>query len=203
MEPPKSLLPGCGGETEYTSDSHSESEKSYNNRSTVPLSPPTRDKLNSEERPRSRRKFSREKRISKIDNSLPEEVFCSPKSDEIFGDELMSIKNNRYINQSLSNIMREGSSDDNEVARRILFETEKSKREEKLKDIADSLTSPRLCRQPKTEFQCLKRRSVNQIKPTRDTECSDDEKHSVEAESMDHGLEGDEVDSTREKLVRI
>lgn len=126
--------------------------------------------MNTEERVKSRRSLNRERRSIKLED----ELFGKEKKDDNFGNELTSLKS-RNISQDITSMIMEGAPNKNDVARRILFESEKSKREEKLKDIADCLTKLRPHRRTRTEFT-VERRSRNQIKPTRDGECSDEEK---------------------------
>lgn len=103
-------------------------------------------------------------------------MFREHGNDERFRDEVAPLGSNPRINQDITNIIMDGTSNKNDVARRLIFESEKSKREEKLKDIADSLTKPRPRRRVQKELTSMERRSLNQIKPTRDGECSDEEK---------------------------
>ncbi|KAK6638226.1 hypothetical protein RUM44_008655 [Polyplax serrata] len=159
--------------TDYSSDSHSDTGKSYrNHHQGSSFSPPTRDKVISEERVKARKMLSREKRNIKLEK----EMFREHGNDERFRDEVAPLGSNPRINQDITNIIMDGTSNKNDVARRLIFESEKSKREEKLKDIADSLTKPRPRRRVQKELTSMERRSLNQIKPTRDGECSDEEK---------------------------
>lgn len=171
-------------------------KKSYSNRHPVSsFSPPTRDKVNSDERTKTRKSLNREKRGLKLDK----EMFAVEKREENFGDEFPSTKKNKNSDQSITKILREGSSDKNDETRRLLLESEKSKRKEKLKDIADSLTKPRLRRIITNEYMSLECKTKNQIKPTRDGECSEDERES--SGTPISPMEKNELNPVREKAV--
>lgn len=154
-------------------------------------SPPTRDKIHSEEKTRTRRALNREKRGLKTGRSYTEELSVKDETNDI-----TAIKNSRNLSEGLSNILRDNKSED--VATRILLESEKSKRKEKLKDIADSLTRPRSRGQLITSSE---RRSSSQVKPTRDGEYSEEEKTGY-ASSSPVAREED-VDGTVEKPVSL
>lgn len=184
----------------YSPDtSSSEPRKSYRDHQPVSsTSPPTRDKIHTEEKARTRRTLNREKRGLKTGRSFTEELYRESKTEETFADELTSIKNNRNLSDGISNILRETKSgDSNDVAHRILFESEKSKRQEKLKDIADSLTRPRPRRHTQTLMSAYERRS-SQVKPTRDGDYSEEEKVGPSSPAV-RGV--DDVDHTTEKPV--
>lgn len=123
-------------------------------------------------------------------------MFAVEKREENFGDEFPSTKKNKNSDQSITKILREGSSDE---TRRLLLESEKSKRKEKLKDIADSLTKPRLRRNITNEYMSLECKTKNQIKPTRDGECSEDERES--SGTPISPMEKNELNLVREKAV--
>lgn len=81
---------------------------------------------------------------------------------------------------SILSLIREkkiSSAEQNDVSRRILFDDyeSESKRDEKLKDIADSLTRVRYNRNSSIHNNRYHRNNSNNIKPTRDGECSEEE----------------------------
>jgi hypothetical protein len=77
-------------------------------------------------------------------------------------------------------------------------------REEKLKDIAESLTRPRSRRSNQSRSAAAVANSVYQPQPTRDGECSEEEQKKVFSRTGSPVIShSDHVDGGGDKLVRI
>ncbi|XP_067013122.2 protein outspread [Anabrus simplex] len=144
-----------------------DTRKVYRDQPAASTSPPTRDKIQPEEKIRTRRVLNREKRGIKSGRSFSED----------FSGMLPTWRDHKLVGDTQTQ---------NEVSRRILFDyDDDSKREEKLKDIADSITRPRYRRHQYHH---------NVVKPTRDSDCSEEEQK--KSSGVDH------TDSSGDKLVR-
>ncbi|GLG98461.1 Uncharacterized protein GBIM_05111 [Gryllus bimaculatus] len=147
----------------------------YHDQPASSASPPTRDKIQSEEKARTRRVQNREKRGVRSGRSFSED----------FSGMLPGWQDSH---RPPTDPQR-----DNDVARRILFDYEdESKRDEKLKDIADSITRPRFRRHQGIGYH---RGLAGVVKPTRDSDCSEeDQKKNIQGT--------DQPDASGDKLVR-
>jgi hypothetical protein len=97
---------------------------------------------------------------------------------------------------------------DNCDARRILLDEYTSEcdkqREEKLKDIAESLTRPRCRRNNQSRSTATASNSVYQPQPTRDGECSEEEQKKDFTRTGSPVIShSDHIDGSGDKLVRI
>lgn len=97
---------------------------------------------------------------------------------------------------------------DHHDARRILLDEYTSEcdkqRDEKLKDIAESLTRPRCHRSSQSRSTAAGVNSVYQTKPTRDGECSEEEqKKGFDRTGSPLISHPDNIDGGGDKLVRI
>nr|CAD7458542.1 unnamed protein product [Timema tahoe] len=133
----------------------SDTRKVYRDQPASSASPPTRDKIQTEEKIRTRRVLNREKRGVKSARSYSED----------FTGMLPTWRDGK---------VSQDTTDQHDAARRILFDDyeNESKRDEKLKDIADSLTRPRYRRSPAPAYHPS---GPERVKPTRDGECSEEE----------------------------
>ncbi|XP_069672228.1 protein outspread isoform X4 [Periplaneta americana] len=136
-----------------------ETRKVYRDQPASSASPPTRDKIQSEEKVRTRRVANREKRGVKTGRSF---------SEDFSG--MLPTWRERSKTESTS---------EHQDARRILLDEYTSEcdkqRDEKLKDIAESLTRPRYRRNNQSRSPSAASSTVYHTKPTRDGECSEEE----------------------------
>ncbi|PNF35189.1 hypothetical protein B7P43_G07654 [Cryptotermes secundus] len=164
-----------------------DSRKIYRDQPASSASPPTRDKIQSEEKIRTRRVANREKRGVKTGRSF---------SEDFSG--MLPTWRDRSKAESPS---------DHHDARRILLEEYTSEcdkqRDEKLKDIAESLTRPRCRRNIQSHSTAAAVHPVYQTKPTRDGEYSEEEQKKgfdrTDSPIISHQ---DHIDGGGDKLVR-
>ncbi|XP_063226112.1 protein outspread isoform X2 [Bacillus rossius redtenbacheri] len=158
----------------------------YRDQPASSASPPTRDKVQTEEKIRTRRVLNREKRGVKSARSYSED----------FSGMLPTWKDTSTATET---------QDKNDVSRRILFDDyeNESKRDEKLKDIADSITRPRYRRNNQSHITVYHSSVSDRVKPTRDGEYSEEEQKKVYTRSGSPVIrEVDHTDGCTDKLVR-
>nr|CAD7577566.1 unnamed protein product [Timema californicum] len=161
----------------------SDTRKVYRDQPASSASPPTRDKIQTEEKIRTRRVLNREKRGVKSARSYSED----------FTGMLPTWRDGK---------VSQDTTDQHDAARRILFDDyeNESKRDEKLKDIADSLTRPRYRRSPAPAYHPS---GPERVKPTRDGDCSEEEQKKGFRSSGGPVIRAmDHTDSSGDKLVR-
>ncbi|KDR11694.1 Protein outspread [Zootermopsis nevadensis] len=161
--------------------------KVYHDQPASSASPPTRDKIQSEEKIRTRRVANREKRGVKTGRSF---------SEDFSG--MLPTWRDRSKTESPS---------EHTDARRILLDEYTSEcdkqREEKLKDIAESLTRPRCRRINQSRSTAAAANSVYQPQPTRDGECSEEERKKDFSRTGSPVIShSDQIDGGGDKLVR-
>ncbi|XP_049830062.1 protein outspread isoform X1 [Schistocerca gregaria] len=169
-----------------------ETTKGYGDKPVSSASPPTRDKIQTEEKSRTRRVVNREKRGVKSARSFSEDFSGVPGI-------LPSWRERKMASADIQ--------DKTDSSRRILFDNydSESKRDEKLKDIADSITRVRYKRNAPIASS-LYLHKASSLKPTRDGECSEEEqqlKDQTKKPFINPALRGmTEADTRDDKLLR-